>query len=251
METERRHQPRKQPEKLTYVHFEPENGGIVLNASEGGISFFAIAPLHQTGTIRFAIVPGTQERIMAAGQIVWTDELKKVGGLSFAELAPDVRERVRGWLSQRAAPPNPQANTGPLNPDELTGMDRQEQQARDAMGLLASFAHNIPPPDSRIPAARASSVYAFPTSLFPPESATAIHAWRRHGNSHFYLRFDDLRVSPEFSPRNRRLADSARKETSAGKSAAASIAGRGARAARKPGSGRSLCRQRVEYGDIF
>ncbi len=172
METERRQQPRKQPEKLTYVHFEPENGGIVLNASEGGISFFAIAPLHQTGTIRFAIVPGTQDRIMAAGQIVWTDELKKVGGLSFAELAPDVRERVRGWLSQRAAPPNPQANTGPLNPDELTGMDRQEQQARDAMGPLASFAHNIPPPDSRIPAARASSVHAFPTTLFPPESAT-------------------------------------------------------------------------------
>ena len=172
METERRHQPRKQPEKLTYVHFEPENEGIVLNASEGGISFFAIVPLHQTGTIRFAIVPGTQERIMAAGQVVWTDELKKVGGLSFAELAPDVRERVRGWLSQRAAPPNPQANTGPLNPDELTGMDRQEQQARDEMGLLASFAHNIPPPDSRIPAARASSVYASPTTLFPPESAT-------------------------------------------------------------------------------
>jgi len=172
METERRQQPRKQPEKLTYVHFEPENGGIVLNASEGGISFFAIAPLHQTGTIRFAIVPGTHERIMAAGQVVWTDELKKVGGLRFAELAPDVRQRVRGWLSQRAAPANPQANPGPLNTDELIGRDRQEQQARDDMGLLASFAHNIPPPDTRIPAARASSVHAFPTTLFPPESPT-------------------------------------------------------------------------------
>src|SRR6266849_4184125 len=163
METERRHQPRKQPEKLTYVHFEPENGGIVLNASEGGISFFAIAPLHQTGTIRFAILPGTQERIMADGQVVWTDELKKVGGLSFAELAPDVRERVRGWLSQRAAPTIPEANKEPLNPDELAEMDRQEQRGRDAMGLHATFAHHIPPPDSTIPAARASSVYAFPT----------------------------------------------------------------------------------------
>ena len=172
METERRHQPRKQPENLTYVHFEPENGGIVLNASEGGFSFFAIAPLRQTGTIRFAIVPGTNERIMAAGQVVWTDELKKVGGLSFAELAPDVRERVRGWLSQRAAPPNLQANTGALNTDEFNGLDGQEQQVRDGMGLLASFAHNIRPPDSRIPAARASSVYAFSTTLFPPESAT-------------------------------------------------------------------------------
>jgi hypothetical protein len=172
METERRHQPRKQPEKLTYVHFEPENGGIVLNASEGGISFFAIAPLHQTGTIRFTIVPGTHERIIAAGQVVWTDELKKVGGLSFAELAPDVRERVRGWLSQRAAPPNLQANTGPLNADEFTGLDRQEQRARDGMGLPATFAQHIPPPDSMIPAAQASSVYALPTTLFPPESAT-------------------------------------------------------------------------------
>jgi len=186
METERRHQPRKQPEKLTYVHFEPENGGIVLNASEGGISFFAIAPLHQTGTIRFAIVPGAQERIMAAGQVVWTDELKKVGGLSFAELAPDVRERVRYWLSQRAAPRNPQANTGPLNPDELTGRHRQEQQARDEMGLLASFAHSIPPLESRIPAAQASSVYAFPTTLFPPESATCHR--RMHQSRPQYMR---------------------------------------------------------------
>jgi len=172
METERRHQPRKQPEKLTYVHFEPENGGIVLNASESGISFFAIAPLHQTGTIRFTIVPSTHERIIAAGQVVWTDELKKVGGLSFAELAPDVRERVRSWLSQRAAFAIPEANKEPLNPDELTGMGSQEQRARDEMGLHATFAHHIPPPDSMIPAARASSVYAFPTSLFPPESAT-------------------------------------------------------------------------------
>ncbi|MCU1316519.1 MAG: hypothetical protein JWN63_1841, partial [Candidatus Acidoferrum typicum] len=116
METERRQQPRKQPERLTYVHFEPENGGIVLNASESGISFFAIAPFHQTGTIRFAIVPGTDERIIAAGQVVWTDELKKVGGLSFVELAPDVRELVRGWLSQRAAPAIPEANKESLKP---------------------------------------------------------------------------------------------------------------------------------------
>jgi hypothetical protein len=172
METERRHQPRKQPEKLTYVHFEPENGGIVLNASESGISFFAIAPLHQTGTIRFTIVPSTHERIIAAGQVVWTDELKKVGGLSFAELAPDARERVRRWLSQRAAPAIPEANKEPLKPDELAEMDRQEQRARDAMGLHATFAHHIPSPDPMIPAARASSAYAFPTSLFPPESAT-------------------------------------------------------------------------------
>ena len=172
METERRHQPRKQPEKLTYVHFEPENGGIVLNASEGGISFFAIAPLHQTGTIRFAIVPGTDERILAAGQVVWTDELKKVGGLSFAELASDVRERVRGWLSQRAALAIPEASKEPLSPDKLTGMHKQEQRARDEMGFHSTFAHHIPPPDSMIPAARASSVNAFPTTLFPPESAT-------------------------------------------------------------------------------
>ena len=173
METERRHQPRKQPEKLTYVHFEPENGGIVLNASESGISFFAIAPFHQTGTIRFTIVPSTHERFVAAGQVIWTDELKKVGGLRFAEVTPDVRERVRGWLSERAAPAVPEENKEPLKPDELAEMDRQEQRARDALGLHATFAHHIPPPDSTmIPAARASRVYAFPTSLFPPELAT-------------------------------------------------------------------------------
>jgi len=99
-------------------------------------------------------VPGTQERIIAAGQVVWTDELKKVGGLSLRNLAPDVRERVRGLVDQQAAPAIPQANTGPLNPDELTGIDRQETagERRDGFSLLLSrttfrrLTQGFPPP---------------------------------------------------------------------------------------------------------
>jgi hypothetical protein len=162
MEPERRHQSRKEPDKLTYVHFVPENGGIVLNASEGGIAFFAIAPLHQTGPIRLAIVPRNQERIFASGRVVWTDETKKVGGLGFAELDPDVREQIRGWLSQSAAPPYPEENTMPLHLDVL--------HARAKLGPHVSVARGTPSPDVKIPAAPASSVHTFPATSFLPES---------------------------------------------------------------------------------
>jgi hypothetical protein len=159
MEPERRLQSRKEPDKLTYVHFGPENGGIILNASEGGIAFFAIAPLHQTGPIRLAIVPRTQERIFASGRVVWTDETKKVGGL---ELDPDVREQVRGWLSQSAALSSPEDDSLPLHLDVL--------HARARLGSQVSVARDTPPPDVKIPAATASSVHTFPATSLLPES---------------------------------------------------------------------------------
>ena len=50
---ERRANPRKRLQKLGYIHVEPDNGAIVLDASGGGIRFYAVAPFHQTGIIQF------------------------------------------------------------------------------------------------------------------------------------------------------------------------------------------------------
>jgi len=52
MRTERRHGPRMRGNGTAYVNLDPDNGGIILNISEGGLSFESRAPIERTGTIR-------------------------------------------------------------------------------------------------------------------------------------------------------------------------------------------------------
>jgi len=52
MRTERRHGPRMRVNGAAYVNLDPNNGGIILNISEGGLSFESTAPIERTETIR-------------------------------------------------------------------------------------------------------------------------------------------------------------------------------------------------------
>ena len=51
--TNRRHTPRMNVSELAYVNLGPDNGGTIVNISEGGLCFQARAPIHKTETIRF------------------------------------------------------------------------------------------------------------------------------------------------------------------------------------------------------
>jgi DedD protein len=96
---ERRLTPRI--EWLADIHFEPNNGGIVMNLSEGGLCFHAIDPLPIDGTIRFSVSLHNQ-RIQASGQLAWIDQAKRTGGLRFTGLPAEARQQVRDWTIQPA-----------------------------------------------------------------------------------------------------------------------------------------------------
>jgi hypothetical protein len=100
MPHERRLSVRKMPEYLAYLSLPSNNGGIVLDISEGGLGFRAIAPVQADGPIhlRFAIDSAT--RIRAVGELAWTDGTGKVGGLRFTQLPDEVREQIRAWAGQ-------------------------------------------------------------------------------------------------------------------------------------------------------
>ena len=100
MEFERRHATRTRPEVLSYIQFEPEGGGIVLNASEEGLAFQAAAAVRQRGPIRLCISPNLEQRIQLTAEIAWMDEAKKSGGLRLKEVSPDTGDRIRQWLAQ-------------------------------------------------------------------------------------------------------------------------------------------------------
>jgi PilZ domain/SPOR domain len=94
-------------ERHAYINIEPNNGGIVLNVSDGGLCFHSFDPVKPNGTVRLWFSDQSQ-RIEAAGAVAWTDETQK-GGLRFTEMPAEARERIREWISHPAAslPANP------------------------------------------------------------------------------------------------------------------------------------------------
>src|SRR5580704_14847479 len=120
--TNRRQAQRLPVEGLAYVNLEPDNGGVVLNISEGGLCFRSSNPVQQTATIRFwfsgrscrltadgrmAWVDEAQRKvgsrfIEAESELAWTDSTRKVGGLRFTNLPAGAREEIRDWITQHA-----------------------------------------------------------------------------------------------------------------------------------------------------
>ena len=101
---ERRHIPRTTVERLAYIHIEPNNGGIVLNVSHEGLCFHSIAPVQKNGPVRFSLLEQNR-RIAACGELAWTDEIQKIGGLRFTTLTAEAREQIQDWISHPAASP--------------------------------------------------------------------------------------------------------------------------------------------------
>jgi hypothetical protein len=103
MKPERRRAARMTVERLAYIDLEPDNGAIILNVSDEGLCFHSIAPVEQTGRIRFWW-SDSKKRIEADGELAWLDETQKRGGLRFTNVPVEVRKQIGTWISQPATP---------------------------------------------------------------------------------------------------------------------------------------------------
>jgi hypothetical protein len=95
---ERRQTSRKTVERFAYVNIEPGNGGSVLNVSEGGLCFRAVAPVERNKAMRLWFWDHDR-RIEIQGGLVWMNERLKTGGLRFIDLPVEAREPMRKWIS--------------------------------------------------------------------------------------------------------------------------------------------------------
>jgi len=117
--TNRRQTPRMTVSDLAYVNLDPDNGGTIVNISEGGLCFQARAPIHKIETIRFwysyrrrrmqsgsaagkleVQTTGISRFIEVKSELTWTDETHKKGGLRFTNLSEQAREQIREWICQ-------------------------------------------------------------------------------------------------------------------------------------------------------
>ncbi|MFY9531036.1 MAG: TonB family protein [Candidatus Acidiferrales bacterium] len=96
---QRRHL-RQQVRSLTYIDLGQDNGGIVLNISEGGLAVQAAAILTGNHFPHMRIkLPGSGEWLEASGEITWTSESGKEAGVRFVDISDDARFQIRQWVS--------------------------------------------------------------------------------------------------------------------------------------------------------
>jgi hypothetical protein len=102
--SDRRQAPRTKLSEIAYIGMGPENGGLVLDVSDGGLSFHSVAPVQPSETIRFLLSMQGQTRIEGAGEVVWTNELRTVCGMKFTSLSGDAREFLNNWTNKSSKP---------------------------------------------------------------------------------------------------------------------------------------------------
>ena len=135
MVTERRQSPRCKPFGLVYLNLASDNGGIVIDASEDGLQFQAVAPVeHDDGPMPVWFTLNPANRIETVGEVVWTDETKKTGGLRFTNLEGESRLQIRKWLELNGSPLPVRVYTSPIDLalSESSVLEEPEHQQQTA-----------------------------------------------------------------------------------------------------------------------
>ena len=155
---ERREKLRKVPDQFAFLQLEKDDGGTVLDISEGGLRFESFAPVQEHGPIHFWFSLNLRERIEAWGEVAWTDAERKSGGLKFVSLSEEGREQIREYLS-RSSPQKVPAITGTRESDAVaTFVSRARPRqtpgfsgAREVRDMSAPFrSHQVLPADGML-----------------------------------------------------------------------------------------------------
>jgi hypothetical protein len=145
--TDRRQSPRTKLSEIAYIGMGPENGGLLLDVSDGGLSFHAVAPVLPADKIHFLLSLQGHGRIEGAGEVVWTNEMRTVCGLRFTSLSSGAREHLNSWTNPSRRPEA--ASEKAVSPPSSTIPQMDKPPASDASPLEANpdpiFA--IPPAD--------------------------------------------------------------------------------------------------------
>jgi len=84
---------------LSCLELGEDNGGIVLNISQGGLALQAIAELidDESPKMRFQLSQ-SQTWVEAKGRIAWRSDSKKAVGVEFIALPDEAREQIQAWI---------------------------------------------------------------------------------------------------------------------------------------------------------
>ncbi len=176
---------RRRIERLTYVDFGANNGGILLDVSEGGLKcqLFGGLTEGQPYQVRFTL-PGTKAAIESKARVAWLNDSKRGGGLQFLNLSADDLRQLKEWISTEeptstsvsasipiplanaTAEPNPSNALPPAAPDE-------EHPSEPFAVVAAAVAPAASSSASAPPAASAPATARIEVAGYPAEPAAA------------------------------------------------------------------------------
>jgi len=179
--------PRTKLDEIAYIRMQPENGGIVVDVSEGGLGFQLAHPV-QPGTVHFTFLRQDGGEFEATGTVAWKDKTGKKGGLRFLSLPQRAREELSKMVGQGAGQSTSPIGPAVPEPPVMESMSAEAQQpsvsragtsgAPDVVSAGQSEAAPEVPPDARspvqdeaIPAARPDgnvSAQPYPSSPVRP-----------------------------------------------------------------------------------
>jgi len=85
---------------MAYVELGQDNGGILLNLSEGGFAVQSALALTSREYPEFRFqVPAFHGWLKASGHVVWMSESNKEAGIQFTELPAEARREIHKWVA--------------------------------------------------------------------------------------------------------------------------------------------------------
>jgi hypothetical protein len=183
---------------LVYIGMGSENGGVVLDVSEGGLAFQAIAPVQLDRTIHFSLMVAGTGRFEGTGEVAWSSGTGKICGLRFVHLPEEGREQIQIWAGQPRVTSSAAIESAPAT-GNLFAVDGKTDSANAEAGETVSgdpsaslllnepILSHLAVPDSLPERASESAEFASglesqehsaarstlsPFSLFPPEPAS-------------------------------------------------------------------------------
>jgi TonB family protein len=96
---ERRQHPRQMVNSLAYLDIGPDNGGIIVNISEGGLALHAVGSLPPDPLIELRMqFSKSMKRMETTGKVAWTSGSKKDAGIEFIDLPEEDYLQIKEWL---------------------------------------------------------------------------------------------------------------------------------------------------------
>jgi PilZ domain len=92
--------PRTRMAEVVYLNMQSGNGGIVVDVSRTGLGFQAACPIQPDEPMSFRFSSESIHDIEVTGDLVWTDQDRKRGGLRFGMLPVEVRQQIQRWLDE-------------------------------------------------------------------------------------------------------------------------------------------------------
>jgi len=116
---------------------------MVLGVCELGLSFRAVAPLKPDGPVHFSFVLDGKTRLDGIGEVAWTEDDGKTGGLRFSNVSRQFRESLRAWFADDASPKNAGREYTPAAAPPLDSIDKIKSSIREGKtdAIKASVPH--------------------------------------------------------------------------------------------------------------